>query len=121
MLDRVVVPVLRQKGFTGQSPHFRRITAARIDLLSVFFDPHHHGFVFKFGRCGPEGPVARNGKRIAPDKATVDHLMLAQLAWISPDAQAKDAAFWFRFEPGNEQSMQEAARNAVPYLLQVDL
>jgi hypothetical protein len=30
-----VVPVLRNKGFRGRYPHFRRFTKERIDLLSV--------------------------------------------------------------------------------------
>ena len=32
-----VVPVLRQNGFTGSFPHFRKIKETQIDLLSILY------------------------------------------------------------------------------------
>jgi hypothetical protein len=120
-LERTVVPVLQNKGFAGSFPHFHRISAERIDVLSFFFNPYGHGFVFKFGRCGPEGLVTRLGKRIRPDKLTTGHFTILQLNWISPDVNAKDDAFWFCFQPGQPDSLRQAALSCIPYLLQVDL
>lgn len=37
-LKAVFVPVLRERGFKGSFPHFRRIRPDRIDLLTVQFD-----------------------------------------------------------------------------------
>ena len=120
-LGRTVVPVLQQKGFCAEFPHFRRVTSERIDLLGLLFNPHGHGFVFKFARCGPEGFVTRNGRRIPPDKVTTSHFMIMQLNWISPDVRAKGNEFWFCFEPDKPDSLRAAALSAIPYLLQVDL
>jgi hypothetical protein len=121
VLDRIVVRSLKQRGFVGRFPHFRRITSDRIDLLSFFFMPKGHGFVFKFGRCGPGGLVKRNGKRVPPEKVTTGDLMLMQLAWISPDTRSNSPEFWFQYQPENPQSQREAAEKALPYLLQLDV
>jgi hypothetical protein len=34
---------------------------------------------------------------------------------------AKDDAFWFCFQPGQPDSLRQAALSCIPYLLQVDL
>lgn len=39
------VPGLRQLGFKGSLPHFRRQRESRVDLLTVQFDRHGGGFV----------------------------------------------------------------------------
>jgi hypothetical protein len=33
-----VVPALRERGFKGSLPHFRRLRSDRVDLLTVQFD-----------------------------------------------------------------------------------
>ena len=121
VLGEIVVPALERKGFTGDFPHFRRITPERIDLLSFFFNPYGHGFVFKFGRCGPDGFVKRSGKRVPPNKVTTGDMPYMQLNWISPDIASTGPAFWFQYEPGSLGSLRRAAECSLPYLLQVDL
>ncbi|WP_341866192.1 DUF4304 domain-containing protein [Paraburkholderia hospita] len=49
------VPTLRQLGFKGSLPHFRRQRVDRVDLLTVTFDRHDGGFVAQLSQCGAEG------------------------------------------------------------------
>jgi len=121
VLGQIVVPSLARKGFTGQFPHFRRVMSERIDLLSFFFNPYGHGFVFKSGRCGPGGFIKRNGKHVAPEKLKTSDMSYMQLNWISPDLAAKGSAFWFQYEPSDPRSLRQAAESSLSYLLQVDL
>jgi hypothetical protein len=44
-----VIPTLRQAGFTGSFPHFRRIQGERTDLITFQFDKWGGGFVIEIG------------------------------------------------------------------------
>jgi hypothetical protein len=37
-LKSIFVPALRERGFKGSLPHFRRLMSDRIDLLTIQFD-----------------------------------------------------------------------------------
>jgi hypothetical protein len=50
-LSEIVIPVLREKGFKGSFPHFRRITNDRINLLTFQFDRYGGGFVIEITNC----------------------------------------------------------------------
>ena len=54
-LGKVVVPVLRSKGFRGAFPHFRRAGSHGVDLLTFQFDKHGGGFVVEIAQCPSEG------------------------------------------------------------------
>jgi Domain of unknown function (DUF4304) len=44
-LKAYVVPVLREHGFAGSLPHFRRLRSDCVDLLTFQFDKNGGGFV----------------------------------------------------------------------------
>lgn len=46
-LKNLFVPALRERGFKGTFPHFRRRRSDRIDLLTVQFDRHGGGFIIE--------------------------------------------------------------------------
>jgi hypothetical protein len=50
-LQVIVVPVLRERGFTGSFPHFRRRRQKGIDLLTFQFDKYGGGFVVEIAVC----------------------------------------------------------------------
>jgi len=54
-LKSVFVPALRERGFKGSLPHFRRPMQDRIDLLTIQFDRWGGGFVIEISKCAPEG------------------------------------------------------------------
>ena len=44
-LKATLIPLLRDRGFKGSLPHFRRIGKSGIDLFTVQFDRNGGGFV----------------------------------------------------------------------------
>jgi len=63
-LKNVFIPALRERGFKGSVPHFRRIMQDRIDLLTIQFDKWGGGFVIEISNCSPKGIVMPWGKHI---------------------------------------------------------
>ena len=54
-LNEHVVPVLRERGFKGSFPHFRRPTERGIHLLTFQFDKWGGGFAVEVAACPPDG------------------------------------------------------------------
>src|SRR5215471_550489 len=68
-LREIVVPVLREMGFSGSFPHFRRFRDTRIDLLTFQFNRYGGSFVVEVAFCLPDGITTAWGKHISPQKA----------------------------------------------------
>ncbi|MES1181557.1 MAG: DUF4304 domain-containing protein, partial [Flavobacterium sp.] len=69
-LREIVVPALRQLNFKGSFPHFRRMTAERINLLTFQFDRNGGGFVIEVANCGLKDYKTALNKSIPPNKLT---------------------------------------------------
>jgi hypothetical protein len=116
-LKKVFVPVLKERGFNGSFPHFRRILNDRIDLLTLQFDRWGCGFVVEIATCDPGGLTTHWGKRIPPNKVT---------AWdLNPNrrhrpgsSSPKEDGHWFRFDDGT--SVDTLADSVVMYLEEAD-
>jgi hypothetical protein len=67
-LKLIVIPFLKDLGFTGFFPHFRRIREKGIDLITFQFDKLGGGFVIEISHCPSEGITTRRGENISPDK-----------------------------------------------------
>lgn len=50
-LKEIVVPILREKGFKGSFPHFRRVSGKYLDLLTFQFSQWGGQFVVEIGKC----------------------------------------------------------------------
>ncbi|HEY4079887.1 MAG TPA: DUF4304 domain-containing protein [Burkholderiaceae bacterium] len=99
-LKRDVIPTLRQQGFKGSMPHFRRARPEQIDLLTFQFDRHDGGFVVEVARCAPTGVTTYWGKVIAPGQVTAHDVHPEARTRIKPSTgSAPD--FWFKYEDGN--------------------
>src|ERR1043166_129331 len=107
-LKAVVVPILRERGFTGTFPHFRRRKPERIVFFTFQVDRHGGGFVIEIGRCEPSGCTTHWGKQIAPAKVTAWDLPPKQRARIRPsDGSGTDS--WFRFDSGGADIFKRTA------------
>ena len=98
-LNAVFVPVMRQRGFKGSLPHFRRHRDDRVDLLTIQFDRYGGAFVVEISRCGLEGATTSWGKHIPATKVTAHDLhpdKRHRLGAPSPDVDGR----WFRFDNG---------------------
>ena len=97
ILKKNVVPELRQRGFKGSFPHFRRITNKKIDLITFQFDRYGGGVVIEIGVCSPEGFIHYWGEKVPPNKVTAHDL--------SPNNRLRlkeNEGEWFRYDVENE-------------------
>jgi hypothetical protein len=97
-LSKKVIPVLRQNGFKGSFPHFRRVLKDRINLLTFQFDRSGGGFVIEIANCSTGGLTTSWGKKIEPDKLTAHDLNTRkriQSNMKTPDSLTDD---WFRYD-----------------------
>jgi Domain of unknown function (DUF4304) len=72
-LKSILVPLLREKGFKGSFPHFRRILETRIDLISFFFDKYGGGFIVEIGASPANGFTIKGGPHFPPNKVNTTH------------------------------------------------
>jgi hypothetical protein len=109
-LKEIVVPVLRSMGFKGSLPHYRRITADKIDLLTFQFNKYGGSFIIEIASCSPTGITHYWGKHVPPNKVTaydtIDRIRL------QPSNDTYDYG-WFRFE---NLDCNSVALSVVPYI-----
>lgn len=118
-LKDVVVPVLREHGFKGSLPHFRRLLPERIDLFTFQFDLHGGGFVIEIGQCEPDGFMTHWGKQIEPSKVTAWDVSPKKRARIQPsDGSRTDS--WFRFDGTATDIFTRIAEVVVPFVEQAE-
>jgi hypothetical protein len=103
-LRSVVIPTLRDMRFTGSFPHFRRIHATQIDLLSFQFNRWGGSFVVEVAFCEVTGWTDRLGRHVPPQQVRVH------------DITPKQADHWFRFEPESDSVYTDTALKALSLL-----
>jgi hypothetical protein len=107
-LKRTVVPVLRDLGFRGSFPHFRRAGDKQIDLLTFQFASGGGRFVVEVGKF-PAAGYELGGTHLPPEKVKMRHL----LRRLRLGARGVNDDHWFDFEDGDYARASEAV---VPYL-----
>jgi hypothetical protein len=116
-LKEIVVPRLREQGFKGSFPHFRRPGKEKIDLLTFQFDKWGGGFVIEISKCPMEGIKNYFGKDIPPNKVTAWHLEPGERVRLQP-GQGSSTADWFRYDHslrfGN--IYEKTAKAVLPFL-----
>ena len=93
-----LVPVLRDLGFRGSFPHFRRHRGNRNELLTIQFDKYNKGkFVIELGVV-PFGEFTTYfGKAIAPSKLTAHDL--ADRLRLGAESESGDHWFDVKAKP----------------------
>jgi hypothetical protein len=97
-LSETVVPVLRQKGFKGSFPHFRRVKTDRINLLTFQFDRNGGGFVIEITNCQPNGFTTSWGQKIEPNKLTAHDIFNRKRIQYNMDTPNSSTDDWFRYD-----------------------
>ncbi|MEW6303461.1 MAG: DUF4304 domain-containing protein [Verrucomicrobiota bacterium] len=93
-LKEHVVPVLRERGFKGLFPHFRRPTERAIHLLTFQFGKWGGGFAVEIAACPPVGVTVHWGEHIPPAK--VKAWDVARRHRLGAAGEKSD--HWFRYE-----------------------
>lgn len=118
-LKETIVPVLRQQGFKGSFPHFRRIADTTIHLLSFQFSSWGGAFAINVGICERSGVLLTNGQRVPPEKVAAHHTLNYRLG--SSEAQRDHWFFYDERSPhSSEQIFKLVAGAVIPYLVQAE-
>jgi len=73
---RTVLPALRDAGFAGTHPHYRRVApdGRRMDLVSFQTDKWGGGFLIEVATCPARDIRDWAGHRVSPRKVTAQHI-----------------------------------------------
>jgi hypothetical protein len=116
-LKEYVVPVLRERGFKGSFPHFRRPTERAIHLLTFQFDKWGGGFIVEIATCPPKGVTMHWGEHVPPTKVRAWDVT-RRLRLGAPDE--KSDGQWFRYDKrslfASGDRFERAALQVLPYL-----
>lgn len=122
-LRDVLGSALRSRGFRGSFPHFRRISARRVDYLSVQFNSAGGSFVVEVACAGPNGKPDGYGRNLPIEKLNVTYFRGRLRLGSRPEDGETD--HWFRFGPPsygvskpvpNVEHFRSIAEEAVGYL-----
>jgi hypothetical protein len=102
-LTTVFIPALRQRGFVGSFPHFRRKLEQRIDFLNVQFNKYGGSFCINIGQTGPDGLQDPNWPDLTLAATTVGHLR--HRSRVGRGFLGKQ---WFEFGPDTDASPKPA-------------
>ena len=114
-LQEIAVPVLRDMGFSGSFPHFRRIREPQIDLLTFQFNRHGGSFVVEVAFCAPDGFTTHWGKHIPPKKVRAHDIHPKQRLRLGSHPPQK-ADHWFYYEPERSDIFTDTALELLPLL-----
>jgi hypothetical protein len=116
-LQEIVVTKLREQGFKGSFPHFRRASKEKIDLLTFQFDKWGGGFVIEISRCPPDGITTYWGEHIAPNKARAWDMHPDERFRLQP-GPGGSTSDWFRYDKpsAHEDVFEKVAKEVLPLL-----
>jgi hypothetical protein len=116
-LKEIVVTRLRQQGFQGSFPHFRRFGDEKIDLLTFQFDPWGGGFVIEISKCPADGIMTSWGEHIPANKVKAWNMHPSERLRLQPRVSSS-LADWFRYDKAasHEDIFDETAREVLPFL-----
>ncbi|UUC44758.1 DUF4304 domain-containing protein [Flavobacterium cerinum] len=92
-LKEIFIPFLREKGFKGSLPHFRRQQSDRINLLTFQHSLYDTKFVVEIANCDPNGITTHWGKEIPKNKVTAHDVVYRMR--LGSDKQNID--YWFDY------------------------
>ncbi|MBS1520028.1 MAG: DUF4304 domain-containing protein [Bacteroidetes bacterium] len=72
-IKQIVIPFIREQGFKGSYPHFRREKAGKLNLLAFQFSLYSPSFVVEISNCARSGITLLDGKHFEPEKCRVHY------------------------------------------------
>jgi hypothetical protein len=117
-LKAVITPILREGGFTGACPHFRRLAKERYDLLTFYFDKYGDSFVIDIGQCSTDW--AHAAQRTPPNqKLNPWYLEAHQRARVQPGPYISNKGSWFHYNGADTpEDYRRVAESVVPFVEQ---
>ena len=115
-LKKIVVPTLRDMGFRGSFPHFRRHRDEQLDLLTFQFSQWGGSFVVEIAYCPAAGSTLHTGEHVAPDKARVHHQQYGSRLRLGVQPPPNNRDHWFQFESASQSVYTDTALEVLPLL-----
>lgn len=112
-LKASVVPLLRDSGFTGTYPHFRRLRTTHVELLTFHFDINGGGFLVEIARGGIGGVTTHLGNHIQASKIKSWDLPPSDRLRLKP-REGSSTDSWFRYESGSYDSVAQEVLAVLP-------
>ena len=115
-IKEIVVPYLREHGFKGSFPHFRRQHEDYIDLITFQFNRYGGSFVVELAICPADGVTTSWGEEIPPNKVTAHDV--SERHRLSENEN--DPAFdWFVYEEAKSKEDYDIVATKVKNLLRI--
>ncbi len=103
-LKEIVIPKLKNEGFSGSFPHYRRILPEKTNLITFQFDRNGGGFVIEIVNYDEKEFIDVKREILPLSKLTAHHLFERQR--IQPFTfDESDTKNWFRYD--NEKFFQK--------------
>lgn len=113
-LKKVAIPFLREHGFKGSFPHFRRKNESNIDLITFQFNRWGGSFVVELATCSIEGLTTHWGEQVPPHKVTAHDIN--ERFRLGAKSKNEDG-IWFDFENAkSEENFEKVASDVVDLL-----
>jgi hypothetical protein len=125
-LKEYFTPQIREVGFKGFFPHFRRQSPDQLDLLSFQFFSSGGSFIIEIGCCEKEGLTNSIGKLTPANKVNVGKVWPRLRLGSTPETNQND--HWFKFNNLNYETQEthefehykKVANNAASFLHQAE-
>ena len=116
-LKEIVVTRLREKGFNGSFPHFRRPSPEKIDLLTFQFDKRGGGFMIEISKCPLDGITNFWGDHIPPNRVKAWDMHPNKRLRLQPKP-GSSTSDWFRYDKAgrSDDTFSKTAREVLPFL-----
>lgn len=115
-LKKIVVPHLREHGFKGTFPHFRRKNEDNIDLITFQFNRYGGSFVVELATCPKEGVTMSWGEEVPPNKVTAHDV--DDRYRLTEDIK-ESSETWFNYENAKNEEDFDLVASRVLSLLHV--
>ena len=127
-IEKILLPILREKNFKGTFPDFFREKNGHIDLLSFQFNKYGGSFAVNISYANKErnNITPYSGKDVPPEKLTAyhgkDRLRLGSkpiLLFLLFRREKVNGDHWFRYKENffsRRNVFENAAKEVIPYL-----
>jgi hypothetical protein len=112
-LKEFTVPFLREQGFKGSLPHFRRMQSDRINLLTFQHSKYGSKFVVEIANCPVDGITTSWGEHIEPDKCKPMHIRRRYRL----GRQKYNTDYWFDY--GNKKLFSDVYKNCAKEVIKL--
>ncbi|MDQ0227818.1 DUF4304 domain-containing protein [Metabacillus niabensis] len=117
-LKKIVVPYLREQGFKGSFPHYRRQNEENMDLITFQFNRYGGSFVVILAICPIEGLTMSWGEEIPANKVTAHDVSVNYRYRLTENIKESNET-WFNYENAKDEEDFEQVASKVMSLLHV--